>query len=498
MKPSDMTSIAGPVGIVAVAAIVAGAVPMTRAAAQEPTAATYQVQLMGGVARRFAVRATLPSDGDRLDMAKSRPGDVPELADAGWPALVQHLAVNDSGGHAVAVIEDGAGGWRLERNVSGPLIVRYEVDLAPLAERGWPAPREAAFADPRHLIVIGRSLFITTPAQRRSTVGFRMPSGWQVAAPWPAVPGVRSSAVVASTGDLTENLVAFTRGAPDVMTAGGFNLKVVGLARWQGARGEVRQVLGTALQRLVAIIGASEHADYLVVLLPQGERGGESFRASFAFTYDSVPSHANRSDWANTVAHEIFHYWNGWRLRGADYQGSQWFQEGFTDYIASLALVSGGLISADDFQARLATHVRDARRLTSPLDAPGTHKGPPLYGAGALVAFIWDTRIREATSGARGVGDLLRALLNDTGNGERPYAWADIEAALTRLAPGDWAAFQSRFIHGSEPLPLAETFASVGLRMAEGAGGAVRLEPDPGASEQAKALRHVVMRGISL
>ena len=74
MKPSDMTSIAGPVGIVAVAAIVAGAVPMTRAAAQEPAAATYQVQLMGGVARRFAVRATLPSDGDRLDMAKSRPG----------------------------------------------------------------------------------------------------------------------------------------------------------------------------------------------------------------------------------------------------------------------------------------------------------------------------------------------------------------------------------------------------------------------------------------
>lgn len=488
--------------IVALAAIVGSTTPLTIVAAQEPAApavapASYQVQLTGGVAR-FAVRATLPSDGDRLDMAKSRPGDVPEVAEAGWPALVQHLAATDSGGHAVAVIEDGAGGWKLERSVTGPILLRYEVDLGPLAARGWPAPREAAFADARDLIVIGRSLFITTPAQRASTVGFRLPSGWQLVAPWPAVPGVRSSAAVASTSDLTENLLAFTRGAPDVMTAGGFTLKVVGLAPWQAARGEVRQVLGTALQRLVAIIGAADRAEYLVVLLPRGERGGESFRSSFAFTYDSIPSRANRSDWANTIAHEVFHYWNGWRLRGADYQASQWFQEGFTDYIASLALVSGGLISADDFYARLATYVRDAKRLTTPLDAPGTHKGPPLYGAGALVAFIWDIRIREATSGARGVGDLLRELLKGTGNGERPYAWADIETALQQLAPGDWAGFQSRYIHGSDPLPLEEAFARVGLRMTVATDGAVRVEADPAASEEARALRHVVMRGISL
>ena len=160
--------------IAALAAIVGSTAPLTRVAAQEPpapAAATYQVQLMGGVSRRFAVRATLPSDGNRLDMAKSRPGDVPEVAEAGWPALVQHLAVTDSGGHAVAVIEDGAGGWRLERSVTGPILLRYDVDLAPLAARGWPAPREAAFADAGHLIVIGRSLFIATPAHARARWG---------------------------------------------------------------------------------------------------------------------------------------------------------------------------------------------------------------------------------------------------------------------------------------------------------------------------------------
>ena len=143
-----------------------------------------------------------------------------------------------------------------------------------------------------------------------------------------------------------------------------------------------------------------------------------------------------------------FHYWNGWRLRGADYPSSQWFQEGFTEYAANLALVSGGLDTPEAFHARLAAHVTKYRKLATPLDAPGTRKGPPLYSGGALVAFIWDTRIREATGGTRGFGDLMRAVMRQTEGGARPYAWADIEGALDSVAPGDWKAFEQRYIHG--------------------------------------------------
>ena len=443
--------------IAALLTIGASIPPAHETGAQQATrTASYQVQLVGARPGRFTVRATLPSDGAELRMAASRPGDVPEVADAGWPALVHGLTVRDAAGKAVAVAGDGPRGWKLARAVRGPLSLTYEVDLAPLAARGWPAPREAAFADIGHRIVIGRALFITTPAQGAGRVQFTAPPGWQAVVPWPG-------STAASAADLTENLVAFVRNAPDVVTAGGFNLKVVGLGRWEPARAEVRQVLGTALRQLVAFIGVAGRADYLVVLLPQGERGGESFRASFAFTYDSAPSAANRGDWGHTIAHELFHYWNGWRLRGADYQATQWFQEGFTDYAADLALVSGGLSTPDEFRARLAAHASEARKLTTPLDAPGSHKGPPLYGAGALVAFIWDTRIRAATNGAHGVGDMFRELWRSTGEGSRPYAWADIQAALDKTASGDWAAFERRYIHGTEPLPLDEALAQIGL-----------------------------------
>lgn len=466
-------------------------------ASQQPSAASYQVELLGTAVQRILVRATLPSRGALLTIATSRSADVPEIADAGWPGLIQSLTVVDSEGRAVGVTGSGADGWTLARSVSGPLTVQYEVDYTPLAKRGWPAPRETAYADAYHLVVMGRSLFVTTPAQQRSEVRVSLPRGWQAVLPWTATPGEGQDAVVASTADLTENLIGFVKVPPDVLTTDGFNLKIIAFGHWQAAREEVRQVLSATLQRLVPMVGFEGRGDYLVVLLPQLERGGESFRASFALNSTEAPSRANLSDWGNLITHEVFHYWNGWRLRGADYASSQWFQEGITEYVANLALVSSGMIEDRGFYGKLATHVTNYRRLSTPLDAPGTRKGPPLYSGGALVAFIWDVTIRESTGGERGLGDVLRALLRETEEGARPYEWSDVQAALEAVAPADWAEFHRRFIHGTEPLPLAATFAHLGLLISLEGDDSVRVEVNPAAPQAAQTLRRTVLGGKS-
>ncbi len=479
--------------IVAISSIIVVALAAPAPAQPDPGRAAYQVQIHDVATHRIVVHATLPSHGSELGMATSRPGDVAEVADAGWPGLVQDLRVTDATGRDVGVAENGANGWMLARSVSGTLTLEYEVDYSPLAARDWPASREAAFADTTHMIVIGRSLFITTPTQQASEVQFALPGGWQAVVPWPALPGTRQAARVASTEDLCENLVAFQEGTPEVLSAGGFHLKVVTLGHWEAAHDDVVHVLEVAAQRLVAFIGFTGQGDYLVVLLPQLERGGEAFRASFAMNFDTAPSRSNQGDWGNTVAHEVFHYWNGWRLRGEDYSGSQWFQEGFTEYAANIALLSGKLTTPAEFESRLATHISRYRQLATPLDAPGTRKGPPLYGGGALVAFVWDTEIRAATHGERGVGDVLGLLLRGTDDGARTYAWPDIRAALESLAPGDWEDFHARHIHGTEPLPLDEAFARVGLRMSQAADGAITVEDDPTATAAARGLRQGLM-----
>lgn len=456
------------------------------AGAAHAETATYDVRVVATSPPRIAVKAKIPCDGTALAMATSRPGDVPELADAGWPALVKGLRVTGEAGESVSATPAGAGGWTLSRAVHSTLTLDYEVDYASLAARSWPAPRECAYADPDHFVAIARSIFITTPAQRASEVRFSPPRGWRSVTAW--------GGVVPSTDDLTENLIAFTRSAPDTLAAGGFHLKVVPLGPWKAARAEVRRVLGAAVQRLVAFVGANDSAEYLVVLLPQREHGGESFRASFALTLDATPSAANLDDWGNTVAHEVFHHWNGWVLHGADFASTQWFQEGFTEYAANLALVSAGLTTPEQFNAKLAAHVTKYRKLTPPLDSPGTHKGPPLYSGGALVALTWDATIREATGNAHGLGDVFRALLRDREGGKRPYAWPDIEKALASVAPADWDTFHRRFVHGAEPLPLAETFARLGLVLTESGDASARVSADPTASEAARARYRALTR----
>jgi predicted metalloprotease with PDZ domain len=453
------------------------------AAAQESAslrAATYEVRMPRVEPPRLAVRATLPIDGQALEMGTSRPGDIPEVDEEGWPGLVANLRVSNAAGEALEVKSAGAKGWLLAQPQSGMLTVEYEVDYGPLAARGWPAAREAAFADPDHFVLLGRSLFITTPASATAAVRFDLPKGWIPVSPW--------EAGKVSPQDLTGNLLVFSRSEPDVLAADGFRLLVTAMGHWQAARPDVRAVLGPVIRQFVKVMGSDGQESYSVVLLPILDRGGEAFRHSFAMSLDVPPSAANRSDWGNTIAHEVFHYWNGSRLRGADYGTSQWFQEGFTEYVANVSLARAGVIAPDGFQTKLADHVANYRRLATTLEGGGTRKGPPLYSGGALVAFSWDVMIRDATGGKRNLADFLRELWRRTDQGRRPYEWSDLQAALASAAPLDWQSFHAAHIRGDKPLPLAEIFVRAGLLLGQAADGSPRVEPDPAASAAAAAL----------
>lgn len=444
--------------------------------------AEYRVRMLPGTPPRLEVTAHLPIRGQALEMDTTRPGDIPELDAQGWPALVGKLRVSDEHGRAVPLTPTGPSGWRLDRARTGRLALRYEVNYSILASRNWPAPRESAFADAENLVIAGRSLFITAPGQRESRVSFSLPRGWRVVSPWERSPGASDAFAARSAQDLTENLMVLTRSAPDEVDAGNFRLLVASMGHWRPVRAEVRQTLGPLIQRFVRLMEFKERESYLVVLLPVVDRGGEAFRRSFALTVDTPPSRENRSAWGNTIGHEIFHFWNGWRLRGADYATSQWFQEGFTEYVANVSMVGAGLIGPDEFLGKLTEHVRNARKLTAALEAGGTHKGPPLYSGGALVAFSWDVLIRDSTHGQRDLGDFFRALWRRTDGGRRPYDWSDIQAALNATAPRDWDAFYRAHIRGTDPLPLQEILPLAGLRLTSAEDGAPRVEIDPSAA----------------
>lgn len=435
---------------------------------------------------RLRVETDLPIEGRELAMDTTRPAGIPELDAGGWPALVADLSAVDERGLALAHEDAGDGGWRLAQAHSGRIALRYEVDFEPLAALDWPGAREACWFEQGFFSVIGRSLFVTTPALEGSSVSFAAPDGWRAVTPWNELPGSPHAFAVPSAPLLTENLLVFARSAPEVVSAGGLRVLVAPTQAWNGARSEVRRVLEGTIPRLAGFMGSAERGSYVVALLPQQETGGESFRSGFALTFAATPSRENAALWGNTIAHEVFHQWNGWGLRGADYASSQWFQEGFTEYAANVALVASGITTGEEFLGTLAEHVRKRAQLATSLENTGGRKGPPLYSAGALVAFDWDVRIRHATAGEKSLWDVLRALWERTGGGAWPYEWADLEASLARTAGFDWNGYRSDHIAGREPAPLEETFALAGVRLR--GGETPQLEFDPGASPGAREL----------
>ena len=483
-----------PVWLFASLAVTSAGVASDGTTARQPSGkvATYEVRMLGSSPPRLGVTASLPISGTSLEMTTTRPADIPELDAHGWPGLVRNLRVFDSAGRVLATTSSGASGWRLEQSDNNRVTLKYEVDYSALSERDWPAQREAAFADGSHFSVVGRSLFITTRATTSTRVRFRLTPPWVALAPWPT----RGNMFLAEhTADLLDNLIVQTRTRADEIRSHGFRVLVVATGYWQPARSEVRRVLGAVIPRLVELMAFEGRENYLVVLLPARERGGESFRGSFAMTMDAAPSRANSVDWGNTIAHEIFHYWNGWRLIGSEYAASQWFQEGFTEYAANISMVTGGQMDEAMFRQQLSRHLSNYANLKTSMETPGTRKGPPLYSAGALVAFSWDVLIRNATHGKRDIGDFYRALWRGTDCGRIHYDWPIIQTALDTTAKVDWQDYFLRYIRGTERLNIDDVLPVAGLHLVPRDDDSPRVEIDPAASLAARSLWEALSKG---
>jgi predicted metalloprotease with PDZ domain len=448
--------------------------------------ASYTITQTGPGSTSLSVKAILPSGGTDLQMQRTRPGDLPSVGKNGWPALVRDLHVTDSNGRELAVESKGVGGWALLSPYNGTLTLTYTLDYAPAATAGWPAPREMAFADNDHFSFSGRSLFITTPASSAADVTFVLPAGWQAVGPWPQL--TRNKFRAATTADLVDNLIVLSSAKPDVVSAGSFRLFVTPMGKWMGVRPSIIKILHGVVPVYVSMMGDDEPGgSYSVVLLPTSDSGGESYRNSFAFNIAENPTKKDSLDWGHTIAHEIFHYWNGWRLRGTDYPSTQWFQEGFTDYAADIAMARSGSMTEGAFLRRIETDLDHYDKLTTRLDAPGTHKGPPLYGGGALVALCWDIKIRKATNGNKTLADVFRALWQRTEDGKKTYDWSDIKWALDQAAHLEWESFYQSYIHGSQKLPIGKSLSLAGLRLT--GSGINKVETIPTASANERSLR---------
>lgn len=254
--------------------------------------------------------------------------------------------------------------------------------------------------------------------------------------------------------------------------------------------GETRLQVWEALRRMfppmAAVFDDLPFRTYTVMQLADSSFAGASGLEHRNSHVDVVASVAIGNPVLNGLyAHQIFHAWNGKRLRPADlvpyrYDRWQpttmlWMSEGITDYYADLAQLRGGLITPEQFYV-LATQklqqvtsvppvaLEDASLSTWISPADGT--AFVYYPKGSLVGLLLDIMIREASGNRSSLDLVLRELYETTYQQGRGFTEDDWWVALSRAAPGrDMVGFRLRYVDGREPLPFDRVLPLAGLEL---------------------------------
>src|SRR5690606_27134086 len=87
------------------------------------------------------------------------------------------------------------------------------------------------------------------------------------------------------------------------------------------------------------------------------------------------------------------------------------------------------------------------------------------YGKGALASLVLDMELRRRTGHARSLDDVMRALYKQFPLGGPGYTPEDLIAIASRIAGTDMTPVFAAHISGTEPLPLEEALATVGLEL---------------------------------
>lgn len=189
------------------------------------------------------------------------------------------------------------------------------------------------------------------------------------------------------------------------------------------------------------------------------------------------------------ISHEYFHTWNVKRLRPAEFRHHDydrenytellWFFEGFTSYYDDLMLRRAGLID-DTAYLRLMS-----KTINQVLQTPGRHVQSvaqasfdawvkyyrvgentanatvSYYTKGALVALCLDLTLRA--EGHTSLDEVMRALWQRTDGG--PMREADLDRVLRKLGRRSFADELSRWVHGTEDLPVLQLLERHGLQV---------------------------------
>ena len=184
----------------------------------------------------------------------------------------------------------------------------------------------------------------------------------------------------------------------------------------------------------------------------------------------------------DVVSHEFFHIVTPLKVHSKEIQDFDyinpkmsehlWMYEGVTEYFANLFQVNQGLITEDDFYARMAGKIENASKMNDTmsfttmsanvLTEPYKAQYLNVYEKGALIGMCIDIIIREKSNGERGILDLMKKLALAYGE-NKSFDDKELFGKITELTYPEVGEFLKTYVEGTTPIPYADYLSRMGV-----------------------------------
>lgn len=236
---------------------------------------------------------------------------------------------------------------------------------------------------------------------------------------------------------------------------------------------------------------------FLIILLPHRVYHGVEHENSTVIILGPSAGLGERSLYKELLgvsSHELYHVWNikyirpaDWTpydLTQADYSRLGYVAEGVTTYMGDVMLWQSGVFSDEEYLSELALLLKrhkdnDGRFNLSLADSSidtwvdGYGRGTPrrrvsIYVEGALLAFVCDAWLLEATHGEKSLSTAMERLYKKV-DPAKGYTEDEYWSILSDMADCDWEALRNDVVDGKGHLEKCakEAIVKLGLKLEE-------------------------------
>jgi predicted metalloprotease with PDZ domain len=429
-----------------------------------------------------------------------------------WDVFIKNLRLVRKDGSVVPLQPAGSNRWSLSAGATGQVRLNYEADLSftDTAKVAAGSQRGGQFFGDA-LYLVNRGLFVMSNASGRKEIEFEVPAEFEIATPWEKIGPRRYRA--RDNSQLADNITVLGRFPSFQIKEGRFDLTMALPGSTQASESLIAPAMRAVSHEYLRIFPDTPEFHIVLTYFRGPEENGEAYKDSGALTSVDPVTPENRILWANFLAHELFHHWNGNMIVGKDQGGyfgtTEWFAEGATEYMANRTLVRTNVITPGLFLKKMETNIgmylywqgaapfsgtslQDAGAKTA-LSVPGgtiakTYNRPGVYSGGWVAAFCLDTMIQKQTGGQKSLDDLFRLMESRFGLTGKEYTPEDLQRAASEVAETNLAGFFSRYIASPESLPVKECLSNAGFEASivdYGGEAYISRVPSPVASAQA-------------